>query len=125
MGKKKKSKKAIAGISAFVLGASALVPAFPVYGAEGISVNPQIHYQTLKGWGTSLCWWGNTIGSWGEQDFNGNGRPDREEIAELAFSPEYLKMCIRDSGKSGNEQKTYCWNDVYHGFILWAVCGSG
>ena len=54
MGKKKKSKKAIAGISAFVLGASALVPAFPVYGAEGISVNPQIHYQTLKGWGTSL-----------------------------------------------------------------------
>lgn len=107
MGKKKKSKKAIAGISAFVLGASALVPAFPVYGAEGISVNPQIHYQTLKGWGTSLCWWGNTIGSWGEQDFNGNGRPDREEIAELAFSPEYLNLnIVRYNVGGGDKENT-------------------
>ena len=107
MGKKKKSKKAIAGISAFVLGASALAPAFPVYGAEGISVNPQIHYQTLKGWGTSLCWWGNTIGSWGEQDFNGNGRPDREEIAELAFSPEYLNLnIVRYNVGGGDKENT-------------------
>ncbi len=62
--------------------------------AGEIAVNPQIHYQTLEGWGTSMCWWGNIIGSWGDQDFNGNGRPDREEIAELAFSPEYLNLNI-------------------------------
>ncbi|WP_373264351.1 carboxypeptidase regulatory-like domain-containing protein [Hungatella hathewayi] len=64
-------------------------------GAAGeITVDPQIHYQTLEGWGTSLCWWGNVIGSAGERDTNGNGRPDREEIAELAFSPDYLNLNI-------------------------------
>ena len=59
-----------------------------------IYVNPDLHYQTLEGWGTSLCWWGNIIGEWGNQDFNENGRPDREEIAELAFSPEYLNLNV-------------------------------
>lgn len=59
-----------------------------------VKVNPQIHYQTLEGWGTSLCWWGNVIGAVGGRDFNGNGIPDREEIAELAFSPEYLNLNI-------------------------------
>lgn len=59
-----------------------------------VKVNPQIHYQTLEGWGTSLCWWGNVIGAVGDRDFNGNGIPDREEIAELAFSPEYLNLNI-------------------------------
>lgn len=106
MGKKhRKSKKAIAGVSAFVMGASAFLSAAPVYAAEGISVNPQIHYQTLKGWGTSLCWWGNTIGSWGDSDFNGNGRPDREEIAELAFSPEYLNLNIVRYNVGGGDKE--------------------
>lgn len=64
-------------------------------GAAGeITVDPRIHYQTLEGWGTSLCWWGNVIGSAGERDTNGNGRLDREEIAELAFSPDYLNLNI-------------------------------
>ena len=48
----------------------------------------------MEGWGTSLCWWGNTIGSAGNKDYNNNGRADREEIAELAFSPEYLNLNI-------------------------------
>lgn len=59
-----------------------------------IALDPQVHYQTLEGWGTSLCWWGNIIGSAGDRDTNGNGRPDREEIAELVFSPEYLNLNI-------------------------------
>lgn len=105
MGKRKKYKKAVAGASAFVLGVSAFIPAAPVYAAEGISVNPQIHYQTLKGWGTSLCWWGNTIGSWGDEDFNGNGRADREEIAELAFSPEYLNLNIVRYNVGGGDKE--------------------
>lgn len=105
MGKRGKSKKVLAGVSAFVMGASALFPAVPVYAAEGISVNPQIHYQTLKGWGTSLCWWGNVIGSWGDSDFNGNGTPDREEIAELAFSPEYLNLNIVRYNVGGGDKE--------------------
>ncbi len=96
-------KRFLAGLLAGVMAAGtagAQIPAAKVH-AQGanqaageISVNPQIHYQTLEGWGTSLCWWGNSIGSWGDKDFNGNGTPDREEIAELAFSPEYLNLNI-------------------------------
>lgn len=70
-----------------------------------VSVNPKLHYQTLKGWGSSLCWWGNVIGSWGDSDFNGNGRPDREEIAELAFSPEYLNLNIVRYNVGGGDKE--------------------
>lgn len=70
-----------------------------------ISVNPGIHYQTLKGWGTSMCWWGNVIGSWGDKDFNENGIPDREEIAELAFSPEYLNLNIVRYNVGGGDKE--------------------
>lgn len=103
MKKKKRFKQAAAGMSALVMGASMVLSAIaevPVMAAGEenttgeIAVNPDIHYQTLDGWGTSLCWWGNIIGSWGDADWNGNGRADREEIAELAFSPEYLNMNI-------------------------------
>lgn len=96
-------KRFMAGLLAGVMVAGTAgtqIPAAEVYAqtanqaAGEISVNPQIHYQTLEGWGTSLCWWGNSIGSWGDKDFNGNGKPDREEIAELAFSPEYLNLNI-------------------------------
>ncbi len=73
--------------------------------AGEISVNPQIHYQTLEGWGSSLCWWGNSIGSWGDQDFNENGIPDREEIAELAFSPEYLNLNIVRYNVGGGDKE--------------------
>ena len=102
MYKKRHFRRLLAGMLTGVMLAGAVgtqVPAMSVHaaaqGAVGeVAVNPQIHYQTLKGWGTSMCWWGNIIGSWGNTDFNGNGRPDREEIAELAFSPEYLNFNI-------------------------------
>lgn len=94
-------KRFLAGLLAGIMVAGTAgtqIPASKAHAANQaageISVNPQIHYQTLEGWGTSLCWWGNSIGSWGDKDFNGNGRPDREEIAELAFSPEYLNFNI-------------------------------
>ena len=70
-----------------------------------IALNPEVRYQTLKGWGTSLCWWGNSIGSWGDRDFNGNGRADREEIAELAFSPEYLNLNIVRYNVGGGDKE--------------------
>lgn len=98
-----KLKRFLAGMLAGVMlaGSAGVQNPAPIVNAAGtnvlvgeIAVNPQIHYQTLEGWGTSMCWWGNIIGSWGDEDFNGNGRPDREEIAELAFSPEYLNLNI-------------------------------
>ena len=111
MNKNRKYKKAIAAAMALTLGAASLFPAaVPVSAAENggtgeIAVNPDIHYQTLEGWGTSLCWWGNVIGSWGDADWNGNGRPDREEIAELAFSPEYLNLNIVRYNVGGGDKE--------------------
>ncbi len=85
---------------------ASVADAAPASQAVGeISVNPQVHYQTLKGWGTSMCWWGNVIGSWGDKDFNNNGRSDREEIAELAFSPEYLNLNIVRYNVGGGDKE--------------------
>ena len=112
MNKNRKFKKTIAAAAALLMGASALFPAaaVPVSAAETeswgeIAVDPEVRYQTLEGWGTSLCWWGNVIGSWGDADWNGNGRPDREEIAELAFSPEYLNLNIVRYNVGGGDKE--------------------
>ena len=92
MRKKQRLRRTTAGISALVMGTSMILSGTsPVLAgidetkASSITADPDIHHQTLEGWGTSLCWWGNVIGSWGDADWNGDGRPDREEIAELAF----------------------------------------
>ncbi len=52
-----------------------------------------------------MCWWGNVIGSWGDKDFNNNGKPDREEIAELAFSPDYLNLNIVRYNVGGGDKE--------------------
>ncbi len=113
---RKRWKKIFTGMLAGVTGISALVPQMPLMAATQarmttepvvgeISVSPELRYQTLKGWGTSLCWWGNTIGSWGDADYNKNGTPDREEIAELAFSPEYLNLNIVRYNVGGGDKE--------------------
>jgi len=110
-------KRVLAGVLTGVMIANTAIselPALTVKAAAGtnvvageIPVNPEIHYQTLDGWGTSMCWWGNIIGSWGDKDFNGNGTPDREEIAELAFSPDYLNLnIVRYNVGGGDKENT-------------------
>lgn len=112
--RKKRWKRFLAGMLSGVMLAGTVGGELPVatvdaagenVAAGEISVNPQIHYQTLKGWGSSLCWWGNVIGSWGDQDFNENGKPDREEIAELAFSPDYLNLNIVRYNVGGGDKE--------------------
>ncbi len=36
----------------------------PAPGATLVKIDPNVHYQTFEGWGTSLCWWANRIGGW-------------------------------------------------------------
>lgn len=93
-------KKAVSGILAATIVAGTATSSLPSVSAATekaavptVSVDPTIRYQTLEGWGTSLAWFANIIGGWTE-DYNGNGRPDREDIAELIYSPEYLNMNI-------------------------------
>ena len=71
-----------------------------------VTVDPLVRYQTMESWGTSLCWFANIIGGW-EEDFNGNGRSDRDEIAELIFSPDYLNMNLVRYNIGGGENPSH------------------
>lgn len=110
---KRRKRQLISIIATLAMGMTIINPAVYANGLEDnskanfgdIKVNPEIHYQTLKGWGTSLCWWGNIIGSWGDADYNGNQTPDREEIAELAFSPDYLNLNIVRYNVGGGDKE--------------------
>ncbi len=42
----------------------------PSWSATSVTVNPEKQYQTLEGWGTSLCWWGNVVGGYSDQNRN-------------------------------------------------------
>jgi hypothetical protein len=39
-------------------------PVIPASAAGDIKLDPTIEYQTMDGWGTSICWWGNTVATW-------------------------------------------------------------
>ena len=106
-------KKAVSGILAATIVAGTATSSLPSVSAATekaavptVSVDPTIRYQTLEGWGTSLAWFANIIGGWTE-DYNGNGRPDREDIAELIYSPEYLNMNIVRYNIGGGDDPTH------------------
>ena len=44
-----------------------------------VIISPEYSFQTLKGWGTSLSWWGNAIGSWKHE-------AKKNEILDLIFN---------------------------------------
>ncbi len=50
-------------------------------GATGTTVNVDLtaRYQTVEGWGTSLCWWAVVAGGWPD--------PARTRLADLIFDP--------------------------------------
>jgi O-glycosyl hydrolase len=49
----------------------------PSLASEVIAVDPHSTYQTFEGFGTSLCWFGNVVGSWADAR--------RQEVADLLF----------------------------------------
>ncbi|ABN53343.1 MAG TPA: alpha-L-arabinofuranosidase [Hungateiclostridium thermocellum] len=38
--------------------------------ATTITIDPDATYQTIEGWGASICWWGNQIGRWSPDNRN-------------------------------------------------------
>ncbi len=40
------------------------VGSFWSFGQTTVTVNPDNRYQSMKGWGVSLCWWANDVGSY-------------------------------------------------------------
>lgn len=75
-------------------------------GGAKVAINPQVHYQTMESWGTTLAWFANIIGGW-EEDFNQNGTSDRDEIAELLFSPDYLNLNLVRYNIGGGENPSH------------------
>lgn len=51
-----------------------------------VYIDPSLRYQTLEGWGSSLCWWAGQVGNWDEKKIN--------EIVDLITSPDKLNMNI-------------------------------
>jgi O-glycosyl hydrolase len=45
-----------------------------------VGVDPSATYQTTQGWGTSLCWFGNVVGGWSDEN--------EQAIADLLFDRE-------------------------------------
>jgi len=46
---------------------------------DAVAVDPAAQYQTVEGWGTSLCWWAVAVGGWEEAA--------RTAVADLLFDP--------------------------------------
>lgn len=60
-----KSKKALSLLMTIVLVVTSCISSIlPVNAATTVNVDPADRRQTMEGWGTSLCWWGNEVGNW-------------------------------------------------------------
>ena len=51
-----------------------------------IRIDPSQTYQTIEGWGSSLCWWAAQVGNWKEAKV--------DSIVDLITSPDKLNMNI-------------------------------
>ncbi|HKJ44167.1 MAG TPA: glycoside hydrolase, partial [Sunxiuqinia sp.] len=59
------------------------------FGQNTIDVKPDPtrEYQTIEGWGSSLCWWAHMIGQWQDEQ-------KIDQIVDLITSPDKLNMNI-------------------------------
>ena len=52
-----------------------------------VNITPRLRYQTVEGWGSSLCWWAGEVGKWRDEK-------KIDEIIDLIVSPDKLNMNI-------------------------------
>ncbi len=75
-----RSKKVLSIIMVMmIVMATCMSSILPVGAATTVTVDPADQRQTMEGWGTSLCWWGNVVGNWATTKKN--------EIINLLFDP--------------------------------------
>ncbi len=53
---------------------------------DTVVLQPEMTYQSLEGWGSSLCWWAAQVGKWDEAKV--------DSIVEMLTSPDQLNMNI-------------------------------
>jgi len=51
---------------------------YSAFAQSTVIISPEYEFQTFKGWGTSLSWWGNAIGGW-------QNSTKQDEILDLIF----------------------------------------
>jgi len=59
----------------------------PASAQEVVKPDPERSYQSIEGWGSSLCWWAHMIGQWEDEE-------KIDEIVDLITSPEKLNMNV-------------------------------
>ncbi|MFC5406094.1 glycoside hydrolase [Cohnella soli] len=81
------------------------------HAAVSVYVDPEIQYQTLDGWGTSLAWWGNVVGGWND--------PLEDEIVDKLFNPTTgLGLNIVRYNIGGGENPTHHHMDARPGAAM-------
>ena len=60
---------------------------FSLFSQTLVKISPEKKYQTVEGWGSSLCWWAHMVGQWGNESAI-------DEIVDYITSPDGLNMNI-------------------------------
>lgn len=72
-----------------------------------INIDPNKTYQTIEGWGSSLCWWAAQVGIWNEAKV--------DSIVELITSPEKLNMNIFRYNIGGGDDPSHLGGHMVKG----------
>jgi len=75
--------------------------------ARQINIDPGIAYQTIEGWGSSLCWWAAQVGNWNEAKV--------DSIVDLIISPDKLNMNIFRYNIGGGDDPSHLGGHMVKG----------
>ena len=83
-----------------------------------VNITPRLRYQTVEGWGSSLCWWANMVGKWtDEKKIN--------EIIDLVVSPDKLNMNIFRYNIGGGDDPSHVSVPGRPGHMSYEMGGNG
>jgi len=72
-----------------------------------INIDPGQTYQTIEGWGSSLCWWAAQVGTWNEAKV--------DSIVDLITSPDKLNMNIFRYNIGGGDDPSHLGGHMVKG----------
>jgi len=72
-----------------------------------INIDPSQTYQTIEGWGSSLCWWASQVGVWKETKV--------DSIVDLITSPDKLNMNIFRYNIGGGDDPSHLGGHMVKG----------
>ncbi len=72
-----------------------------------VNINPSQSYQSIEGWGSSLCWWAGQVGNWNE------ARVD--SIIDIITSPDKLNMNIFRYNIGGGDDPSHLGGHMVKG----------